>query len=182
MGMDMHVRLAKYDEKSNLYKELVLYKPGEEYHYDEEGNKIVDNPVFEKVHIYNGRDYEMFDGMKDGDNSDGYGNFPWINVQLNSLDKNLAEHIDYLQHQFGYFDFRELSLADMKVYLNDHPTVVDYEADEWENWKVGDPKPQKVNPIKYLYEDICNYAKFADDWSWDYVPLSHYKVIFYFDD
>ena len=42
MGMDMFVRLAKYDEKSNVYKELVLYKPGEEYHYDEKGNNEVD--------------------------------------------------------------------------------------------------------------------------------------------
>ena len=178
--MDIHVRIAKYNKETNFYDELVLYKPGEEYHYDEEGNKIIDNPDFKKVHIYTGRDSEMFDGMKHGDEVDGYGEFPWVPVRLNSLEPSLRadieDKISKEGHYTGYFDFYELSLADMKLYLHDHPTVADYYVTVEED----EPTPQKDNPIQALYEDIYNYASIADDMiMWE--NLSSYKVIFYFD-
>ena len=182
MGRDIHIHLTKLNKETNLYEELTLYKPGEEYHYDEKGNKIIDNPNFQKIPIYNGRNYEMFDGMKDGDETDGYGNFPWISIRLNSLEPNLKKEIEEKQGIQGYFDFYETTLADIKLYLNEHPTVVDYDAEDWEEREEKeDPKPQKINPIKFLYENIYSYKYFADsDW-WEDEPLSSYKVLFYFD-
>jgi len=182
MGIDIHVRVAKYNKETNLYDELVLYKPGVEYHYDDEGNKIIDNPNFQKVYIYNGvRNYEMFDGMKDGDKNDGYGNFPWTSVRFNSLEPSFREEIEKYSHYEGCYDFYETNLADMKNYLNDHPFVTDYDAD-WMEYEQGKaPKPEKKNPIQYLYEEICNYISFAnEDWGWIEL-LSAYKVIFFFD-
>lgn len=176
MGKDIHVRLTKLNRETNLYEELALYKPGVEYHYDEKGNKIIDNPNFQKVYIYDGRNYEMFEGMKEGDGIDGYGDFPWTSINLNSLESELKREIEEKQNSQGYFDFYEINLADMKLYLNEHPIVVDYDG-EWEEGV----KSQKTNPIKYLYDNIYDYGYFADNWNWEIEPLSIYKVLFYFD-
>ena len=181
MGQDIHVHVAKYNEKTNLYDELVLYKPGEEYHYDSELNKIIDNPDFQRVHIYNKRDDEMFDGMKDGDENDGYGHFPWIPIRFNSLEPSFRDRIKSKTSIVGCYDFYEINLADMKNYLHDHPIVVDYDSELWEDYEKDKRfKPRKDNPIEGLYKEICNYIFFADN-DWDWIPLSSYKVIFYFD-
>ncbi len=181
MGVDIHIKLIRYDEETNFYKELALYHPGIEYHYDEEGNKIIDNPDFTKVRIYDRRNPEMFDGMTNGDEVDGYGIFPHTSIKLNSLEPKLKEEIEKDIKSIGYYDFFEANLSDIRYYLINHPTVVDYDDNEkWATWKEGQPKPQKTNPIKYLYNDICNYAKFADE-NWDFNPMSVYKIIFYFD-
>lgn len=189
MGMDIHIRLTKYNKETNLFEELTLYKPGEEYYYDKEGNKIITNPDFKKVRIFDGRNSEMFYGMKDGNENDGYGYFPWVPIKLNSLEPKLKKEIEdkmgkEQKEYTGYFDFYEITLADMKLYLNNHPKVADYDADEklWDEYfDKGGPKPEKTNLIQYLYEEICNYAFFADNWSWGIEPLSAYKVLFYFD-
>ena len=109
MGCDIHLRLTKYDDKENVYKELVLYKPGESYHY-EDGKKVIDNPDFQKVYIFDGcRNSEMFDGMKDGDEVDGYGIFPISPIKINSLEKELRADIEKKQNSEGYFDFYEIN-------------------------------------------------------------------------
>ena len=181
MGQDIHIRIVKYNSDKNFYEELTLYKPGEEYHYNEEGNKIVDNPYFQKVHIDAGRNYEMFEGMKDGDENDGYGHFPWTKVKLNALDPKIKEDIEEKMDTPGYFDFYELTFADMKLYLNEHPTVVDYDNNNF-NWEEDDgERPRKINPIKPLFDEIVNYAQLADGWDWGLEPFGYYKIIFYFD-
>lgn len=179
MGCDMFVRVLKYDEKSNYYTELQLFKPGETYHYTEKGEKIVDDPDYEKVSVYSGRDTEMFDGMKDGDNVDGYGYFPWSACKVNSYDPVFKKEIEKKQGTQGYYDFYEINLAEMKAYVLEHPTVVDYDV-EWDDKKEGFEKPQKDNPITELYERICSFISFAD-WMWNYNSLSDYKVVFYFN-
>jgi len=179
MGCDIHVRASKLNKETNLYEELILWRPGVEYHYAHndatgEMEKIVDNPDFEKVYIYNGRNYEMFDGMKDGTEEDGYGNFPHFPIVLNSLEPAFRENIKEYMEATGFFDFWEISLAEMKLYLLEHPKVLDYyncEEDE-DVWK--------DNPIKDLFQDICNYINYADK-EWDWTPLSQYKIIIYFD-
>ena len=177
MGVDIHVIPCVYNCKTNLFEEVALYVPGESYHYDKEGNKIVDNPDFKKVYIYNGRNTEMFDGMKHGNETDGYGVFPYAVISLNSLEPKLREKITEYSKIEGYYDFYEINLADMKNYLNDHPTVVDYDKD----WDENKPAPRKENPIKGLFEEICAYLKFACEWDWEYLPLSHFKILFFFD-
>ena len=184
MGRDIHVRVALYNEETNKYEELKLFRKRnkyEKYKYDEKGNKIeITNPLIQ-ASIYNGRNSEMFDGMKDGDETDGYNEFPWTYIKMNSLEDELKEDIEKKMNITGYFDFYEITLADMALYLEENPTVTDYDSDIWDDWKAGDSRPQKTNPIKHLYQEICDYAKIADWLSWESVPLSAYKVIFYFD-
>ena len=176
MGKDIHIHLVKRNRETNLYEELILYKPGEDYYYDEFGDKIINNPDFKKIPIYDERNYEMFEGMIDGDKVDGYGNFPHAPIDFNSLEPKFKKEIKDIVNTTGYFDFYETNLADMKLYLNEHPIVVDYDG-EWEEGV----KSQKTNPIKYLYNDICSYGRFADNLDWNFEPLSSYKIIFYFD-
>lgn len=173
MGMDMHVRLAKYNKETNLYDELVLYRPGETYHYSKTGEKIIDDPNYERVLIYDGRNSEMFIGMKNGDEEDGYGDFPWTSIALSSLEPKFRKDIEEYMSSAGFFDFYELTLADMKLYTLDHPYVTDYNSEE--------EGKKKVNPIVALFADICKYASLVDNWDWNFTPLSNYKVIFYFD-
>lgn len=175
MGKDIHIKIAKYNKETNLYEQIKLYrkvKPNEtSYDSDENG--------FREVWIDVGRDYEAWEGMKDGDESDGFGLFPWNSISLTSLEPCLAEEIKENMKIDGYFDFYEINLAEFKLYLNEHPTVVDYDA-EWKDLPYNSPKPQKENPIKTLFEAVVAYISVAD-WSYSWTPTSYYKVIFYFD-
>lgn len=174
MGKDIHIKITKYNKKTNLYEPIKLYrkvKPDEtSYETDENGFREVDIDV--------GRDYEAWEGMEDGNDEDGYGFFPWDSINYLSLDPAFAEDLKKEVTNFC-FDFYEINLSEFKLYLNEHPTVVDYDAN-WENLNYNDPKPQKENPIKYIFEAIQSYISVAD-WSYMWIPDSHYKIIFYFD-
>lgn len=186
MGMDIHVELYEYNKEDNLFHRLAMYQPRKEesWYYNAAGVKqILPVGSLKSVSIYTARNQEMFDGMKDGDETDGYGWFPWVDIAINSLDEESAKKIQEKSNLEGYFDFYELSLADMKIYCDQHKKVADYDAKEefWDkHWNKGAPKPIKPNPIIDLYETICQYAHFAS-WKFEYNPLSYYKVIFYFD-
>lgn len=181
MGVDIHIRLLKYDEKNNFYKELALYRPGESYYFNEKGEKIIINPDYEKIYIYEGkRNSEMFDGMKNGDNVDGYGVFPMTSIKINSLEPTLKEEIEKKKTTVGYYDFFEINLAEMNAYILKHPKVTDYDV-EWPEEVNETNKPKKENPIISLFYEICSYAAFADSWHWDVSVLSDYKILIYFD-
>lgn len=156
MGVDIHLKLCKYDPEDNLWHELKLYR--------KEKNE------YKKVYLYAGRDSEMFSAMSN-EEKDNYGLFPCANIPLLSLDEELrkivAEKGEYC------YGFREILLSDMKYYLKDHPTVVDYDED----WA----KPTKTNPIKYLFDSCCSYGEFAEGWSFGIDPLSRYKLLYWFD-
>lgn len=176
MGKDIHIRVAKYDTNTNLYKEIELFRKAtnDEIDYQEDING------FKKVYIDVGRHSEMFEGMKDGDENDGYGHFPWTSINYASLEPSFAESIKEKVGIDGYYDFYEINLSDFKLYLKNHPTVTDYDTDWGEDWKYGDPTPKKENPLKYMLEQIESYISVAD-WEYGWNPSSHYKVIFYFD-
>lgn len=176
MGQDIHIRITKYNKDTNFFEEVALYrkvKPSETP-YKEDING------FRKIYIDAGRDYEMFDGIKDGSEEDGYGYFPSISIAINSLEPSLREEIKEKKSTFGCFDFMEVNLLEMDKYVREHPTVTDYESDEWEEYEAGQPRPQKDNPIIELYEKILNYINIADNY-YCYTPCSYYKIIFYFD-
>ena len=167
MGVDIHVKVLKYNEEDNLYHELKLYtKEKDEY---------------KKVYIYNGRNSEMFDGLMNRNCEDGYGYFPASRVRLNSLEPTIRKEIEEAQNYC--YGFSETTVADMKNYLNEHPEVIEYDThwDEDDFNKPFEEKPHKTNPIKYLYDEICEYIRFAD-WTFEFTDrLSEYKIIFYFD-
>lgn len=186
MGRDIHLHLAKFDKETNLYKEICLYRKREKdefySYYDEEGNEHKITDPMKKVSIYDSRNYEMFDGLKCKD-PDNYGYFPAGYINYDSLDSELREVVEEKTKTTGYYDFAEVNLADMKIYVLEHPTVVDYDSYFWEKYEEGKcEKPVKKNPIKWLYEDIINYLNLADrEFSWGLTNVSNYKLIFYFD-
>lgn len=173
MGRDIHIRVTKYDENDNLYHEIALFRTPTQYEkkYNKSDELIKASP-------YSGRHSEMFDGMIHGDEIDGYGIFPWCGVKWNSYEENFRNEIKEKTDITGYYDFHEISLAEMKAYVLEHPFVVDYDADE-EEW---DPKnkPLKPNPIGELFKNIMQYVNFCED-LWITGSLTDYKVVFYFD-
>lgn len=174
MGVDINIRLLKYNENTNLYKEIALYRKSSSH--EKYPN---DYPEMVKVPVYDGRDYEMFDGMKDGDEIDGYGIFPWCAMRLNSYEEDFRNEMIEKQsnRNLGYFDFYEISLAEMRIYTLEHPQVVDLDAEYNDK---SDSKAYKPNPIVALFERIISYISFAEPWGME-DALSDYKVIFYFD-
>ena len=163
MGVDIHLKLCKYNPEDNLWHELKLYRK--------------EKDEYKKVYLYEGRNSEMFSAMLN-EEKDDYGLFPCANIPIPSLDEEL---VNELREAGKYcYGFREILLSDMKYYLKDHPTVIDYDED-WSNWKAGDPKPTKTNPIKYLFDSCCAYGEFAEGWSFGIDPLSRYKLLYWFD-
>lgn len=168
MGVDIHIKLFKYDNERNQFKKLTLYR------WDYKTGE------YKEVYIFPGRNSEMFDGMKEGDEVDGYGVFPSSSIKLNSLFDPDREEIEEKMHTTGCYDFNEINLAEMALYCKEHPTVTDYDV-EWHDEDPNFVKPTKKNPICDLYDEICQYGYFADNWDWDFSSLSEYKVIYYFD-
>lgn len=185
MGTNINIRITKYNEETNKYHEICLYRERADcekriYHVD--GTTTDINDPYIRASIEVGRNDEMFDGMEDGNNPDGYGVFPWRPIRMNSLEDSLKEDIQKKKETTGYSDFHEIYLSEIAGYVETHPNVSDYDADDtdWELYEKGKrPKPEKTNPIKYLYNDICSYIKFADWLFWD--NLGDYKILFYFD-
>lgn len=183
MGVDIHIHICKYNPEDNFYHELSLYRPRDEdekYNYDKEGNKILVKDKYIRISPYDARNSEMFDGMTHGDTENGYGCFPAYSIAFNSLEPNFREEIKKKTKILGFYNFNEISFADFKNYLNEHPTVVDYDSDEWETWKNTEPKPQKKNPLNDLFDYCVNYANFAEKYGM-FAPYSQYKILFWFD-
>lgn len=189
MGVDINIKIYKYNRSTNFYDEIQLFrrrKPNEKFkYYDEEGNGVPFEDDYRPIYIEVGRDYEMFDGMRNDSGADGYGNFPISPISLESFNPESKAELERIMKINGYYDFYEISLAEMKLYTFEHPTVVDYDAhwndeEEEEEEDSLDKRPRKVNPIKGLYEDIFNYIYLAEN-CWMDDALSFYKIVFFWD-
>lgn len=176
MGVDIHVKITKYNPETNYFEPIELYrkrKPNEHEYNPITDEKIEKPSLFVKVPIYEGRNYEMFDGMKNGDEIDGYGCFPKEPIAMNSLEPNIKEEINRYKNIQGYYDFYEVNLADLENYLEEYPEVTDYDSKE--------EPGKKTNPIKYFVEDIKNYLTTYDSFEYYYTAHSYYKILFWFD-
>lgn len=163
MGVDIHLKLCKYDPEDNLWHELKLYRK--------------EKDRYKEVYLFEGRNSEMFAAMQN-EEQDSYGLFPCAEIPLLSLDEELKAKVEEAKEYC--YGFAEVSLSDMECYLYKHPTVVDYDGD-WEDWKEGDPKPEKPNPIKSLFDSCCAYGEFAEGWHFGIDPYSRYKLLYWFD-
>lgn len=170
MGVDIHFYITKYNTETNFFEEIKLYtrnKAGE----------------YKKVPIFYGRNYDMFDILTNKIIVDNV-TFPNMPIAYNSLEENIREKIKSFHSEEGEFtgcyDFFEVNLADLKNYLNTCPTMInyDYNSDEEES---EDNKPYKSNVVKFLYDDIINYIKFADEFAFEFSPESYYKILYFFD-
>lgn len=162
MGVDIHLRICKYDPKDNLWHKITLYQK------EKDG--------YEEVYIYPGRNSEMFAAMQN-EEEDNYGEFPCDNISMLSLDEEMKKEIEKIEK--WCYGFKEILLSDLKYYLKDHPVVKDYDK-FWEEEEEEKEIPTKFNPIEHIYNLCCSYIEIAD-WTFDVTPLSKYKILYWFD-
>ena len=157
MGTDIHIRILKKDSSTDKWKQIKLYR------------KNIDH--IEIVKIYPYRNYELFD-ILNGNEEHSPDSYP---IVLNHLPKNIYKEIKSNKDSIGTFGFKEINLADLKLYLFKTPKVRDYDYDD------NDSKAWKDNPVKYFIERIEQYINFADPDFLDFRPSSEIKILYWFD-
>ena len=159
MVRDIHVKIVKKDRETNTWKRIKLY-------YKEKRK-------FKVIDIYPFRNYELFDILNEKDESDEH--FFASSIVTDDLPIALKNEIETAKKSFGFYGFREINLADLKLYLHKVPKIRDYDYEE------NDPKAWKDNPVKYFIEKIEQYIDFADPY-WDFYCIdSDIRIIYWFD-
>lgn len=156
MSKDIHVRIIKRNRQDGAWKQIKLF------YKDKDNIKPVD--------IYPYRNYELFDILS-GNEDDS---FPYSTIVKNDLPYTLIKEIDKYRSALGYYNFSEINLADLKLYLQNSPKIRDYDYED------TDPKAWKNNPIKNFIERIEYYLDFADPY-WSLDPYSDIKIIYWFN-
>ena len=152
MATDIHVRIIKFNRDKNIWEPIRLYQKDKSL-----------------VNVYHDRDYELFDILK-GNGEDTYYPFP---IVINNLPDDLKKEIESRQDKCYYYNFQEVNLADLKLYLYHYPKIRDYDYDE------KSPKAYKDNPVKWFIEHIEYYINFACPW--DFNPDSDIRILYWFD-
>lgn len=151
MGTDIHVYIFKKNRKTNTWKQVKLYKK--------------DKNRFNIINPYPFRSHEIFEILKE----------IHCPITLKELPGDFQAKIKECQNTVEYYGFSEINLADLKLYLNKHPKVRDWDYEE------DDPKAMKTNPIKFFIKRIERYIDFYDDF-WDCSnTYSDIKIIYWFD-
>lgn len=163
MGRDIHLHLVKFNRKENRYEEVKLYRKSKDGTY-----YVVD--------LFPGRDGELFDILNG--NEDDY--FPCRPIHVENLPSSLAEEIKKDINTFGYYDFKEANLADIKIYLKEHPKVRDWDYECEGNQEKWEKKAWKENPVKSLVRRIDYFIDFFDEYNWEYSD-SDVRLIYWFD-
>lgn len=160
MGTDIHVYILRKD-KDNLWKTVKIYRK-------EKRNK------FKYISPYNSRNYELFDILKGKETKDY---FPFVPINEKELPPDLKNRYLKAKNIIGYFDFNEVNLADLKLYLCSHPKVRDYDY-EGENF---DEEGWKENPIHDFIKTIENYIFLSGSFDFEICPDSYFKIVYWFD-
>lgn len=160
MGVDIHIFLCKLNYNKNKYEYIQLYKKNEK-------------EEFEKVYPFEGRNSELFDILNSKDDN----SFPSSCINEASLPIEIKEILDKDRKDYCY-GFKEVNLADLKLYFNSHPTIPNYDAD----WPEDEPEcPRKDSPLLWFIQGIETYIGFYD---WTYGWYSHasdVRIIYWFD-
>ena len=162
MGTDIHVHIIQRD-LDGKWKSIKLYTKDK-------------NKKFKKVNNYPFRNCELFDILS-GNEAD---NFPYTPICMTNLPIDIYNEIKKAKKPEGCcYNFYEVNLADLKLYLNNHPKVrdYDYEASDDEDFNRNG---WKDNPVKFFIERIENILDLADSY-WDYAPYSSIRIIYWFD-
>ncbi len=158
MARDIHVRIVKKNRGTNTWKHIKLY-------YKEDHK-------FEVVDVYPFRNCELFDILSERGDDEYFTASP---ITTDDLPIILKNEIETTKKSLGFYGFREINLADLKLYLYKVPKIRDCDYEE-EN-----PKAWEDNPVKYFIERIEQYIGFADPY-WDcYCVDSDIRVIYWFD-
>jgi hypothetical protein len=156
MGIDIHVRIIKKNRDTNTWEHVKLYRKESE--------------KFEVVNVYPYRNYDLFDILNENA-EDGYKSQSIITIDL---PPHLKQEIEKNRQEYGYYSFKEVNLADLKLYLNRVPKVRNYDYDE------DNPKAMQTNPVEYFIDRIEHYLDFADPY-WDLYPASDIRILYWFD-
>lgn len=155
MGVDIHTYIFKRNRKNNIWEQVKLFTKEEE--------------KYKEVTVYPYRSYELFDILSEREDDA----FTAFAVDTNVLPVDFQEKIKN-DTEFCY-DFREVNLADLKLYLIKHPKVRDYDYEE------TSPNALKENPVTGFVERIEWYLDLADP-TWDFCsPPSDIKIVYWFD-
>ena len=154
MGRDIHVKILIKEE--DKWKEVTLY------------NKVKDN--FEEIEVYPYLNYLLFDILNETE--DNLYNIARP-ISLEKLPKEIKKDIEEKEKIPGYYGFKEVNLADLKLYLKTIPTT----EDDYHTYHGR--KLYNINPVKYFIERIEQYIDFAID-PWD-LRDSDVKILYWFD-
>lgn len=158
MGRDIHVRIVKKDRETGKWNQIKIYRKEKKRKF-----KIVD--------VYPFRNYELFEILNEKEDENYHADV----ICMSDLPIALKQEIEKFKNIDGYYDFKEINLADLKLYLHHNPKVRDYD------YEAEDPKAFKDNPVKYFIERIEQYLDFADPY-WDVCrPPSDVRIIYWFD-
>ena len=150
MGVDICVHILKRNSNINKWEEIAIYR--------KEKNDFNQIPPFDF------RDYELFDTLRE----EGEEHYKAYGIDKNILPEHLKNEIDNADYCCG---FREINFAELKLYLEKYPKVIDWNNDITKVWK--------DNPVKFFAEKIEQYIIFSDE-NYDFTPLSDYKILYWF--
>lgn len=161
MGRDIHVKIVKRNQETDKWEQIKLYRK--------------EKRKFKVISVYPARNYELFDILNENED-ENYNAYP---LSLTNLPQNLKKEIEECKNTSGYYGFKEISLADLKLYLHKTPKVInwDCESDDPKN----DPNGWKDNPVKYFIERIEQYITFLDPYWYFTTSPSNIKILYWFD-
>lgn len=155
----MHVRIIKKDRETGKWNQVKIYRK-------EKGKR-----KFHMVKASPFRNRELFNILNENEDEKYHANA----ICISDLPIDLKREIEKCKSIKGYYGFKEINLADLKLYLHESPKVRNYDYEE------NDINAWKDNPVKNFIERIEQYIDFANPY-WDiFQPVSDIKIVYWFD-
>lgn len=161
MSLSPYFYLEKWNEETNCYERIHLYKKPWKYASQEEKERGYEDVDFWP---WNGT-HEIFSLLNTETRSNAYDSIKGVHYGKPPLvSKEIEEEIDNFFNEDNYYKpdntVRWVTLADLYIEKLSHPKVVDYDA-EWED----DKKVYKDNPISTVIDRIETFISLGDnDW------------------
>ena len=95
-------------------------------------------------------------------------------IDFSSLESNFSKDIKYAEEEIGCYGFKEINLADLKIYCTSHPIEMAYDDNTGEEVPIENPLCDFLKAVE-RYIDVCELGNPS------YSHWSDYKIIYYFD-
>ena len=162
MSLSPYFYLEKWNEETNSYERVHLYKKPWKYASQEEKERGYEDVDFWP---WNGT-HEIFSLLNTETRSNTYDSIEGVHYgKPPHVSKEIEEEINDFFNEDSYYKsdnvVRWVTLADLYIEKLSHPKVVDYDA-EWED---DDKKAYKDNPINTVIDRIETFVSLGDnDW------------------